>query len=488
MRGAQVNNRVIAKSWVSVKDKHCSDCSRVVEKLFNLQGLDTDTVWTHKSCTCNELIALKNRHQLFDGHTYTTQLDLKGVLKRKAKRLTAVSYDIVISHAKSGKKQLLKSAKESLANKPLTQQDGRVRMFLKDDKYHTEIIGAPRCIQYRNKRYCLPLASYLMPIEEYVYSWIDESGTAIFAKARNHTQRGRDIQAKFDHFRHPVVLSMDHSKFDSHVNMDLLEVEHDFYRSCNRSKELAKLLKMQKHNFGLTKNGTTYYTPGTRMSGDQNTGLGNSLLNYAMTIALLESLQLKACYYFDGDDYLIFMDRSNVNKIQPNMYNQFGMVTKLDSVATQMESIEFCQCRPVWDGDGYTMVRNPMRMITRLPWLIGRYGEKYKKNYIYSVGLCMMSIGCGLPVEQYIGEQLSKGGGLYKVTSQHHPASKMQFKPGRAKVIEPSVRTRQSYWQAWNITPQEQERLENLQYCQPTSSGLEEQPFARFYYGTKKSH
>jgi len=480
MRGAPINNRVLANSWVSVKGKHCSGCSRVLEKLFNFQGLDTNNVWTHKSCTCNELIALKNRHQLDDGHSYNTQLDLLGVLKRKAKHIPAVSYDTVISHARSGKKKLLEQARESLWVKPLSYKDGRVRMFLKDDKYHKDEIGAPRCIQYRNKRYCLPLASRLIPIEEYCYTWKDSSGTAIFAKSRNHTQRGRDIQAKFDYFKHPVVLSLDHSKFDSHVNADLLEVEHGFYRACNGSKEFAKLLRMQKHNFGVTKNGTTYYTPATRMSGDQNTGLGNSLINYAMTVALLEHLKIKACLYFDGDDYLVITDRSNVNRLTPAMYNQFGMVTKLDSVAKQMEEIEFCQCRPVWDGDGYTMVRNPMRMISRLPWLIGRYGDKYKRNYVYSVGLCMMSVGCGLPVEQYIGEQLSKNGGVYKVTSQHHQANKMQFKPGRAKIITPSVRTRLSYWQAWGITPQEQEDLEVLQFKEPFVIGSEEQPFACF--------
>jgi len=331
-------------------------------------------------------------------------------------------------------------------------------MFLKDDKYHEWKRVVPRCIQYRSKRYCLPLASYLTPIEHYMCSIVDESGTPIFAKSRNYHQRGDDIKAKMDYFHDPIVVSLDHSKFDAHVNMQLLDVEHWFYKSCCRSPELAQLLHWQRINHGMTKNGTRYITRATRMSGDQNTGIGNSIINFAMTKALFG--HLKTCYYIDGDDYLLFVDKKDAKYIKPELYGQFGMETKLEAVTSTIEHIDFCQTRPVFNGVGYTMVRNPKRMLSRVQWGVGKFSSRYVPKYLASVGKCMISTGQGLPVEQFVGQTLSNLSGSYVMTPYHHSAIRMPYRPGRAKVVEPSTAVRLSYETAWSISVGQQVELE----------------------------
>lgn len=419
-------------------------------------------MYTHKSCVCNEIVALNHRHQVDSGLRYTSKINLMSIVKDKVEYVHPVSDSVIIDRATPRKRKLLEQAKISLQQKPFTNKDGRVRMFLKDDKYHVMKVGAPRCIQYRSKRYCLPLACYLHPIEKKLLTWVDASGTVVFAKGRNLVERGRDIEQKFNYFKRPVVTSLDHSKFDAHVNSELLKFEHTFYKSCNSDKDFARLLKMQELNIGTTKNGTKYRTPYTRMSGDQNTGCGNSLINYAMTRAILESLSIKHCLYIDGDDFLIFTEKEDSHLIDPGLYKQFGMDTKLDGQANMMEDIEFCQTKPVFNGVSYTMVRNPVRMLERLQWGVGEFHPKHIVNYLTSIGLCCLSLGMGLPVEQYIGEKLSKLGGRVVETNLTRVANSMFVRPGKARVICPDIATRLSYERAFGITLQMQQDIEQL--------------------------
>lgn len=215
VKGRQTEHPVLPGSKVSIRNDGCAS-KRQTTKLFDYSPpLIESIVWTHKCCICNEVVALRQRHQVDDGSRYTSTLNLKELLAERVCRLYTVSEDVIISRASGGKRRLLEEAKASLELYPLEQKDGRVRMFLKDDKSHELTYTCPRCIQYRSKRYCLPLATYLHPLEHYIYSWKDSSDTPIFAKARNMQQRGSDIFAKFSMFNNPVAISLDHSKFDT---------------------------------------------------------------------------------------------------------------------------------------------------------------------------------------------------------------------------------------------------------------------------------
>jgi len=395
---------------------------------------------------------------------------------------TPVSEQFIINKAPDvRRRKALEVARDSLAIYPLEPKDGRVKMFLKPDKYHTAEYGAPRCIQYRDKRHALPLATYIHPIEHEMFNWEDDSGTSIFAKSKNHIQRGNDIAAKMQYFTNPIAISLDHSKFDSHVNLKLLRLEHWFYSKCYPGDRLLKqLLKMQEENSGSTRNGTLYKTKATRMSGDQNTSCGNSLINYAMTLALKEHLKIKMAMYIDGDDFIIFVDKVNEHLITPQWYEQFGMKTTLESAATVIEHVDFCQCRPVFNGNGYTMVRNPHRMLSRIQWYVGRIDSKYKLSLMKSVGMCEKSLGMGLPVGQYVGDTLSQLKGRYVVTGQHHAASKMPFRPAKAKLLPPSLATRMSYEEAWGISISQQIAYESMTLQlnpEVVAEQYEEQPF-----------
>jgi hypothetical protein len=433
-------------------------------------------------------VALKQRHQLDSGMSYTSNKDLAKWLKPLSTALEPCSEDTIIMHSASNKRKLLIAAKESLQSTPIQKSDARVKMFLKADKAHAEEedvvdYGAPRCIQYRNKRYCLRLATFLHPVETAVYKKLDNSNTPIFAKSRNLTQRGQDLRAKFEHFTNPTIICIDHSKFDAHVGVELLRLEHNFYKKCFQREhhdELHKLLSWQMINKGYTKNDTQYQTRGTRMSGDQNTGLGNSIINYAMLRDFVEFNGWRACYYIDGDDSVIIVEGDV--KPDPKHFEQFGMKTKIEAVTKEFRKIEFCQTRPVFDGTQWRMVRNPFRMLARIQWAIEAPSVKQKRKYLRSVGLCEMSLGLGLPIGQYIGRTLSKLGIGYMVTSNHYRAMMENIRPGKVRLIEPTMLARMEFQDTWGISIADQLLIERSEVTLPTTEslyGYDEEPYPR---------
>jgi len=478
MENLNTHSKLLPGCWYNARDCECT-CKRNTYKLFDytLSELNTSYVYTHKGCKCNEVVGLRERHQLSTGSKYTSKLDLDKHLKPLAKKLTPCSYDHIIKRATGGKKKLLLSAKESLEFNGVTAEDAKIKMFLKDDKYEVFDTSdpktvAPRCIQYRSKRYCLPLASYMHPVEENLYKALDLSGTPIFAKSRNLTQRGEDLRTKYDYFTNPVILCLDHSKFDAHYLKDLIELEHrshlrHFRRECRQ--QLRKLLNMQLRNKGATKHGTIFHTLYTRMSGDQNTGSGNSKGNYAMLAAFCEENGLVACYYVDGDDAVIIFEAKPGFKPDPGFFSQFGMETKIEAYTTEFQDMEFCQTRPVFDGKSWRMVRNPSRLLSRLNWSTKPVVNKAK--YLKSVGLCEMALGVGLPVGQYVGNTLSTlySDAKYDASNPlHYVASREFMRPTNVKLVEPTMAARLSYERAWGITVADQLRIEKTPICLPT--------------------
>lgn len=441
---------------------------RKTTRLFDYSNerYNDNFVWTHKDCICNEAVALCQRHQVDDGSRYSSRTNLWKHLRRHVKTLSPSSEEYIIGRYSGPKKKLLEQARESLAIDPVTRDDAKVNMFLKADKYHQADYGAPRCIQYRNKRYCLRLATYLHPIEAMVYKITDHTGTPAIAKSRNMMQRGEDLRAKWEAYTDPIAILLDHSKFDAHCSAELLSLEHRFYTHCysvgDGQAELKKLLNWQMFNRGVTKNGTRYETVATRMSGDQNTGLGNSLINYALLQEFNKFYKLNAAIYVDGDDSVLICERSKCKNLQMDFFKQFGMVTKVD-YATMFEKVEFCQSRPVYDGVKWRMVRNPERFISRLPWLVYNLPQSCWPRYLKSVGMCEVALGVGVPVGQYLGRTLTQSGkGRYMITDLHYQAMKEFVTPLHSKVVPPTMEARLSYERAWGIDVCTQLELESM--------------------------
>ncbi len=482
MRGNPCAQPVLPGCTAKAQNSEC-DSTRCTRKVFDYTGslnLNDSVVWTHKSCVCNELVALKQRHQVDDGARPRDGVDLLLVeaLKPYRRRVWPVSYFDVVNRYTGGKKKIAERAYESLRKDPLTKRDAKVRMFLKDDKYHTSKFGAPRCIQYRDKRYGITAARYYNALEHEMLKNVNivhgqETENFCFAKGRNQLERANDLLKIWNSFVEPVALSIDHSKFDAHCNIQLLKVANKHNSLClpkcyrNSFRQLAR---EQLLNKGVTTNGTKFTTKGTRMSGDQNTGSDNSLINLAMIRHWLSSQKVVGQMYIDGDDSVVVVEAKDVSKLDVKRFSIYGMSTKLEATSTVFEHIDFCQCRPVFDGVAYRMIRNPLRVLARLPWIVKKQPPARDLQWLKSIGMCELSLGCGLPVMQAIAEKLiALSPKKYVVTPLHYLAKGEVMKPWKVKSYPVSAEARISYAEAWDISPEKQLEYENICFTEVSS-------------------
>jgi len=438
-----------------------------------LTPLSKRIVITHADCVCNERMALTNRHQVENsGFSIPVIERLSFYLKERVKfRLEPSSVSEVLSHYSGSKRKLFATAAESLLHQPLCKADGHLKMFIKDDKYFdfpAEVMRdtkAPRAIQYRNKRYGVSVARFIQPFEHELLSLQDWTGSSVIAKTRNSHQRASDLWVKWNSFPEPAAILLDHSKFDAHVNMHLLRVEHDSYlRAFDSNKKLQVLLKMQRHNFGRTKSGLRYYTPGTRMSGDQNTACGNCLLNFAMLELWLKDSKVIGSVYVDGDDSVIVVNSDSINLLLPfePYFKQFGIETRYCEKVYSFSDVDFCQSKPVFDGFTWRMVRNPLRVLYRGGVSTKPIAVKFLPRFVKSLGLCELSLSDGLPVLQaYALRLIEIGSGEYWPGHELHYRAKLEtFSILHARARPISYESRISFAAAFGISIEQQLSLE----------------------------
>merc|ERR1711982_285948 len=85
---------------------------------------------------------------------------------------------------------------------------------------------------------------------------------------------------------------------------------HRVYKALvGKSHELSWLLRETLVNSGKTKHGILYKIIANRMSGDMDTGIGNSLLAFLLVWTVMRQLRLRKWDLLcDGDDILVFTD------------------------------------------------------------------------------------------------------------------------------------------------------------------------------------
>jgi len=203
------------------------------------------------------------------------------------------------------------------------------------------------------------------------------------------------------------------------------------------------------------------------MSGDMNTGLGNSILSYSFAKAWLRDSGVLGTVYCDGDDVVVIVEAADVNRLLPvtQFFAKLGMETKFDAkqIVRHFEHLEFCQCRPVEVNGNWRMVRNPVRVLSRMLVTPHRI-QSSKEMLVYrkSIGMCELACSYGVPVLQSLANGfINNGKGKFdaRVQSEFHRL-KFEQSPLEAKSQPISIDTRLSFELAWGISMAEQLLLE----------------------------
>lgn len=366
------------------------------------------------------------------------------------------TYSKILSHYTGKKLNVYTSARESLLTNPVQKSDSKIDCFLKVEKFNATVLEEkpPRVIQGRNPRYNLELMTYLKPFEHWYYN-----SSKHIVKGKNMEERAVVIGNLNGCYRG----NLDCSKFDSHVSVSALQLEHGCYLKMHKNnRELQRLLSWQLRNFGCTPHGFRYKTEGRRASGDFNTGLGNTLLCEHLFKAFLRHNRIKADFALDGDD-LIFASNTNID---PGLIRQFYLACGFEITLEMQveESMVHCQTSRILTNPPI-MVRRPWDVISK-----ALSSQKYLWNketghaYLNQVGRCEQAMNRGVPVLESFANMLVRNHRAnYKreFSDEFAYRQKESAKLERRNLIITSD-ARVSFELAFGITTDEQRLLEAL--------------------------
>lgn len=236
---------------------------------------------------------------------------------------------------------------------------------------------------------------------------------------------------------------------------------------------------MWKHatgvNFGFTNNGVRFKTWGTRMSGDMDTGLGNSLamLGLIRSVVTISGIT-KHALSVNGDDSVLIIESKELGKFKAfmHLFKEFGFNMKLD-VHYNLNDVEYCQSKILLTDYGYVMSRNPYRVMSRIGWATQLYPKRRFGDYLYALGMCEKASSWGVPVNYAAGKGVydasfkSKGQRKLKSMSRKLRKSLERTRYWRTN-MEPTISmdVRQRFENLWGLSVEMQLDLENITYGQ----------------------
>lgn len=433
------------------------ECNHQSKLRIGLVIPNTYQAITHNSCVCNEYRALVDRHICERKTNFDHKVFKSGYLQfRKLLDFTVerVPYSTVVADYTGGKRRMYEAARQLVIGPKHLKQWSRVQMFVKPDKYPLAQIHqkAPRAIQYRTPMFNLMLASYLKPFEHAYYAMLDEYGLKVVAKSLNNLERAQNIVDASKLFDNPVFVLCDHSKFDSHVKPEHLKLVHKLYLHFYKSKQLYDLLKCQLVNRCYSKGGISYVVKGTRMSGDYDTALGNTLLNHYILKQVFKQTQHHIL--LDGDDSVIVMPKEHLQYVDWGLFSKMGMNTTFE-VVDELTRVEFCRSRLIDVYRTPRFARDWRRAAANMGITIQNYPNHTAwLRYYAGVGLGELACSSGVPIIGVLARRLSE----FHDKPIMLPEYKFKGEFKHWAEIDDTVRL--DYYTQWGITPREQELIE----------------------------
>lgn len=384
-------------------------------------------------------------------------------------------------HYTGAKFKVYDRAEKNILRRGLKRTAAYLSSFVKIEKVQPALKRiVARLIQPRSPEYNVMVGRYIHQLEPVIYGIINrifQSTIPVVQKGFNASQVGENISKAWARFTDPVALSFDASRFDQHINSQLLEWEHSIYLrffSRNDQKPLAELLRRQIHNKGFIHchdGDITYTVEGGRCSGDINTSMGNCLLMCSFFYTYWVNLGRRPSeisFINNGDDCCVICERKDAELFDqvPEVFRrELGIIMTVFPPVRQLESICFCQTHVCRVGEGYRLVRNFPECTGKDSLFLKVLNSTTIPMYLRTVGVGGLSIASGVPVLQsfYLCMLRIAGEGKLMPDPVFADSGFMRLArdmPSRAAVVTPAARL--SFYYAFGYTPQMQIALEQL--------------------------
>lgn len=462
-------------------------------RIYNLLGCGTDVSFgVHNSdlnTTCRGIlervffvlkdgvhrIPPKPDKALFNQRLERFKCKLLKALARTTTCLHEFTYDEFVLQYRGRRKTIYQNAVDSLLVCSVNRKDAVLKTFVKAEKvnFTSKPDPAPRVIQPRNPRYNVEVGRYLKKYEHFIYRGVAKVyGDVTISKGLNSAGTAKLIWEKWSSYRNPVAVGLDASRFDQHVSETALRWEHSVYNDLFHSPKLAKLLSWQIVNKGVAycRDGKAKYSiNGCRMSGDMNTALGNCVVMCGLVHAFLESVGVKGAKLINnGDDCVVFCESKYLNRFKnlDQWFHAMGFTMKVEEPVYEMEHIEFCQARPVYDGDHWVMMRDIKTCLAKdLITVKNVEDEKSWNRARNSIGQCGESLTGNLPIMGEFYRMLQRGAGD-KIFNDELSTGMQFMARGMNQTGNISAAARYSVWRAFGILPDAQEEIERFYRAQ----------------------
>jgi hypothetical protein len=376
---------------------------------------------------------------------------------------------------KGSKRTIYQRAVHNLVHRPVPlRQMASLAFFVKREATLHCKRQVPRVISPRSPEFNVLLGRYLQPIEHKVFAALAAargSSTPVIAKGMTQQEKATVIVEKLA--RYGCCVGLDAKRFDQSIRSELLSLEHSLYTRLYRgSRGLRALLacQMSVEGMGRCPDGDIRYRgPAMRCSGDVNTSLGNCIISVVLAHCYLAERGIVGDIFCDGDDCLLFVPPASLPLLDnlSEWYLGYGLRMTVEEPAFEPEQVEFCQSRPVFDGQQWVLCRAPQKALNTdgfVPYHLSRVGALI---HIRAVGLCGLSLAAGLPIFDVFYSSLVAHGrtgrwdpvALGGICYQH----RLQVKAGNvahSRPVHPDARI--SFWRAFGIHPDEQLVMEEL--------------------------
>lgn len=409
------------------------------------------------------------------GHFSRSLAGVRSVLRGKITPTAPLSHMQFVDEYRGRKRSRYLHALERIRNTRCDlESEARLTVFVKFEKTDrtSKLDPVPRVISPRDPRFNIRVGRYLKPLEKKLFKDISKLfGHPTVMKGYNAYEIADLMAEKWAMFKHPVAVGLDASRFDQHVSLEALQWEHKMYAEYFQGKHksrLRKLLKLQEinHCFGECPDGELRYTiVGTRMSGDMNTSMGNCLLMCSMIKAFADEHGINCQLANNGDDCVLFMEQEDYDRVAADVYPWFmklGFNMVVEQPSHELEEIEFCQMRPIFDGSRWIMCRNPVTGIVKDSVLLKPWGgASFFQGWLDAVGTGGMAISGALPVFQEVYNLYVRSGRRRPIAEDLVPWNVTQMGKGMDRkygIITPAARA--SFYWAFGISPDEQLCLE----------------------------
>lgn len=313
------------------------------------------------------------------------------ILERAARRLgseqikaelTKEELEEVLTRFPPRKRELYR---EGLSTALDMKQHARITVFIKQENVVFKEKDKPRVIQFRSPTFLAHCLPFLKPIEHAHYHgrylWNKQQKTTC-AKGLGPVGRMRLLEQMVSDVQDPYAINLDGSAFDAHVVPNALKAEWRYYTLAGKEagyspatiKKMKKMGRAQLINRCTARvdDGTVKYkVDGNRMSGDLNTGLGNSVLQEWYIASAMKHYAVPDRDWrmlVDGDDAVLILSGKHLSKVDdlPAFFARFSQEVKIEGVSSvslsHMEPIDFCQSRPINVDGKWRLVRDPKKV------------------------------------------------------------------------------------------------------------------------------